>query len=203
MIKYRFLPLAALLLAAAGCDFKETRVGQITLATSAGIPLNGRDGRAELVAGRTEITFKKGSGDRSVSIRVRQPNRPEVQLEAQASGDYTTGNFTLKGSEIGQPVDLLSVRTYAVTGPTERDSTMVENGMQICRVDIAYDPCDENWSVAFRAPTGAELGSFAARSATRCNERHGSPYACYRDPSRDPQMPRVPDFPRSANLKFD
>ena len=46
----RCIPVVALLLAVAGCDFKETRSGTITLtAGSAGIPLNGKAGAATLV----------------------------------------------------------------------------------------------------------------------------------------------------------
>jgi len=209
----RYLPLVAVLLAVAGCDFKETRSGQMTLTGSTGIPLSGLNGSAELVAGKTEITFKKGSDDNSINIRVRQPNRPEIELNAKVAGDYTTGNFTLKGSEIGQPVDMASARAYAITGPRERYTNWENQGSQRCLVEVTYDPCDENWNVAFRALSGAELGSFAARTMTRCNERSNVQF-CHQDPSRD--YPR-PDFPRGgrhgileraseidpANLKFD
>lgn len=209
----RYLPVVAVLLAVAGCDFKETRSGQITLTGSNGIPLTGLNGGAELVAGKTEITFKKGKSDNSINIRVRQPNRPEIELNAKVAGDYTTGNFTLKGSEIGQPVDMTSARAYAITGPRERYTNWENQGSQDCLVEVTYDPCDENWTVAFRAPDGKELGSFASRSANRCNENRRTQF-CRRDPIHD-----RPDFPRGprgrhgiyerasaidpANLKFD
>ncbi len=190
----RSLPLVAVLLAVAGCDFKETRSGQITLtAGSVGIPLSGLNGAAELVAGKTEITFKKGSSDNSINIRVRQPNRSEIELNAKVAGDYTTGNFTLKGSEIGQPVDMTSARASAITGPNQRYTQWEDQGSQTCLVDISYDPCDENWSVAFRAGSGAELGFFASRTATRCNERRSTAF-CRRDPNREPNIP----YPRGG-----
>ena len=95
----RHLPLVALMLVIAGCDFKETRSGQIVLtpAGAAGIPLNGKAGPASVVAGSAELTFKKGSSDKSIALRVKQSGRPDVELEATIAGDYTSGNFTLKG----------------------------------------------------------------------------------------------------------
>lgn len=210
----RYLPLVAVLLAVSGCDYKQTRSGQITLtAGTAGIPLNGKAGPATLVAGSAEVTFKKGSADKSVAIRVKQSGRPDVELEAKVSGDYRTGNFTLKGSEIGQPVDMVSARSFAVTGPRERYSNWEDQGGQTCMVEITYDPCDENWNVAFRSAAGAELGAFSSRKYTHCNERRNVAFC--RPNHREP---RVPDFPRGgprsmtlekaaeidpANFKFD
>jgi hypothetical protein len=210
----RSLPLVAVLIAVAGCDFKETRSGQISLtAGTAGIPLNGKAGPATLVAGSAEVTFKKGSADKAVAIRVKQSGRPDVELEAAVSGDYRTGNFTLKGSEIGQPVDMASSRSYAITGPRERWSNWEDQGSQTCMVEITYDPCDENWNVAFRSAAGAELGAFSSRRYTHCNERRTTAFC--RPNHREP---RFPDHPRGggrhrilenassidpATLKFD
>lgn len=185
----RYLPVVAMLLAVAGCDFKETRSGNITLtAGSAGIPLNGKAGPATLVAGRAEITFKKGSSDKSIAIRVKQSGRPDVELEAPVSKGYESGNFTLKGAEIGQPVDMASARAYAVTGPVERYTTWESQGSQECLVEVSYQPCDENWTVGFKSTSGADLGSFASRTAYRCNEYRRTQF-CRRDP-REPHFPR-------------
>lgn len=193
MINHRYLPLAAVLLAVAGCDFKETRTGQITLTGSAGIPLNGKAGAATLVAGRAELTFKKGSSDKTIALRVKQSGRPDVDLEAAVAGDYRSGNFTVRGSDIGQPVDMTSARAFTTTGPTERYSSWEERGSQTCMVEYSYDPCDENWTLSFRAVGGAELGSFASRTSTRCNERSRESF-CRHNP-RD----RYPDYPRGPH----
>ena len=207
----RAIPLLALLLAVASCDFKETRKGQITL-TGAPISINGRSGPAQLVAGATEITFKKGSSDRSIAIKVKQPNRADVEFEAPVEKGYESGNFTLKGSAIGQPVDMVSARAWTVTGPTERYVDREDRGNQSCLVEVRYDPCDENWTVGFKDASGADLGSFSSRKGARCNEQRGFPYACHRDPIHDrPDFPRGPRsaFHRSildiapANLQFD
>lgn len=187
MKKPLLLLLAAVALAA--CD-SETRKGQITLAGSSNIPLNGRSGAAELVAGPAEVTFKKGSSSGRVLITVRQSGR-EVELEAPVSGDYRSGNFTLRGSEVGQPVDMVSARSYAVTGAPRRYTIIEERGFQRCSVDVTYDPCDENWTVDFKAVNGTALGAFSARSATQCNARRGMPYACWLEPRHD--FPRGPD----------
>ncbi len=178
------------------------------MTSSTGIPLSGLNGSAELVAGKTEITFKKGKADNSINIRVRQPNRPEIELNAKVSGDYTTGNFTLKGSEIGQPVDMSSARAYAITGQTVRYTSWENQGSQECLVDITFDPCDENWDVAFTA-NGKTLGSFSSRYALRCNENRRTQF-CRRDPTREPHFPRGGDrrimqnlIDSGANVKFD
>jgi len=191
----------AVLLAVAGCDFKETRSGLINLTSSAAIPLNGKAGAATLVAGKAEITFKKGSSDNAINIRVRQPGRPEIELEAKVSGDYRTGNFTLKGSEIGQPVDMASARAWAITGATQRYDNWEDQGNQTCMVSVTYDPCDENWTVGFRSASGADLGAFTSRYATHCNERRSTGFC--RPNHREPNFPR--DFPRGGgrNMSFD
>lgn len=211
----RYLPLVAVLLAVAGCDFKETRSGSINLTTgTAGIPLNGKAGAASLVAGSAQITFKKGSSDKSIAIIVKQNGRADVELEAAVASDYTTGNFTLKGSEIGQPVDMASARAYAITGANVRYSSWEDQGSQTCMVEISFDPCDENWTVGFRSVAGVDLGSFASRYAMRCNERRYTSW-CRPNHQHDPR----PDFPRGprgrnvilekasaidpATLKFD
>jgi hypothetical protein len=190
MTKLPLLSLTAFaVLVASGCDFKEKRDGSITLAGSANIPLTDRSGaRAELVAGPAEVTFKKGSADRTVAIRIRQTGRPEVNFEAPVAGDYRSGNFVLRGSEIGQPVDMASSRAYVVTGAPRRETSWVDEGMRRCLVDVTYDPCDENWTVEFRTAAGS-LGTFASRSATRCNEHRGFPYGCM-------QEHPLPDYPR-------
>ncbi|UPT72703.1 MAG: hypothetical protein M0D55_12210 [Elusimicrobiota bacterium] len=205
------MPLIAVLLAVAACDFKETRKGQITL-TGAPIPLNGRAGTASLVAGPAELTFKKGSSDKTIAIIVKQPGRSDVELEAPVEKGYESGNFTLRGSQIGQPVDMTSARAWTVTGPTQRYVTRDDMGNRSCMVDVSFEPCDEGWTVTFKSVNGVDLGAFASRTATRCNERRGMPYACHRDPMDRPDFPRGPrnaSFMKGvsdigpANLKFD
>jgi len=182
-------------LSVVGCDNKETRSGSITLAGAANIPLNDKSGaRAELASGQAEITFQKGSRSGTVAVRVRQPNRAEVNLEAPIGGDYRTGNFTLRGSEIGQPVDLVSARDYKITGGTQRWSNWEDQGFERCLVEYSFDPCDEDWTVTFHAPAG-DLGAFAARTSSRCNERRNQTF-CQPIPGREP---RVPDFPRGPH----
>jgi hypothetical protein len=190
-MKKSLLPLIAVCLAVSACDLIK-RDGTVTLTGGSPIPLNDRNGsRAELVAGPAEVRVKKGDASGTIDIRVRQPGRNEINFSAAVSGDVRSGNFTLRGSEIGQPVDLTSARSYVITGRPQRYSTIEETGFQRCMVDVTYDPCDENWNVTFRSGSGAELGSFASRSAERCNERRGFPYNCHRV-----HEPRIPDHPR-------
>lgn len=192
------LVLVAACLAVVGCDNKETRAGSITLSGAAGIPLVDKSGtRAELAAGSAEITFQKGSKDGTIAIRVRQPGRPEVNIEAPVSGDPRSGDFTLRGSEIGQPVDLVSARRFTVTGGTQRWTNWEDRGFERCLVETTFDPCDEDWTVSFRAAAG-ELGAFAARTATRCNERRSEAFC-----QPNGREPRIPDFPRGGRHALD
>jgi hypothetical protein len=180
-------------LAVAAC--KETRNGSITLSGTAGIPLVDKSGaHAELVAGSAEITFQKGSKNGTIAIGVKQSGRPDVNIEAPFTGNPSNGDFTLKGSDIGQPVDMVSARSYAITGPNERWSNWEDQGFERCLIESSFDPCDENWTVSFRAAAG-EVGAFAAHTATRCNERRYQTF-CQPIPGRDP---RIPDYPRGPN----
>lgn len=190
---------AAACVAAVGCDNKETRSGSITLTGSSNIPLNDKSGaHAELVAGQAEITFQKGSKDHTIAILVKQPGRPDVNIEAPVNGDPRSGDFTLRGSEIGQPVDLVSARRFTITGPNQRWSHWEDQGFERCMIDDSFDPCDEDWTVAFRAAAG-DLGAFAAHTAARCNERHTQAF-CHPIPGREP---RIPDFPRGPHGRLE
>lgn len=191
----RAAPLLAVLLAVVACDF--TRKGSITLAPgSSGIPLAGKSGPATLVAGGAEVTIKKGSGSGTIAIKISQPSRPDAEFEAKVSKGYESGNFTLKGSEIGQPVDMASTRGYTVTGPRQGRTEWSDEGMRNCRVDVTWDPCREDWTISFKSVNGVELGVFASQQSAECNVQRGFPYACM--PNRD-REPRIPDFPRGPH----
>jgi len=173
------LVLVVACLAVAGC--KETRKGTITLTGTSNIPLVDKSGsHAELVAGPAEITIQKGSRNGTIAIGVKQDGRPDVNIEAPFNGNPADGNFTLRGADIGQPVDMASSRGYVVTGPTVRYSDWENMGNERCLVETSYDPCDESWTVAFSA-SGSALGSFAARTASQCNQQRREEF-CQQDP---------------------
>lgn len=198
-MKRSLILLIAAAALAAGCNDKETRNGSITLTGSGRIPLVDKSGaHAELVAGSAQITFQKGSKDRTVDIVVRQPNRPDVTVEAPLKGDPTSGDFVLRGADSGQPVDIASSRRYAVTGPTQRWSNWEDQGFDRCLVEYSYDPCDEDWTVSFAGAAGA-LGSFAAHTPTRCNERRDQAF-CQPIPGREPRIPDIPRGPHGRGL---
>lgn len=189
------LLLAVACLAVVGCDNKQTRTGFITLTGSSNIPLVDKSGaQAELVSGPAEITFQKGSKNGTIAIGVKQSGRPDVNIEAPVNGDPRSGDFTLRGSDIGQPVDMISHRSYAISGPTERWSSWQDQGFERCLVETSFDPCDESWTVAFHGANG-DLGTFAAKTATRCNERTTQSF-CQPIPGREP---RIPDYPRGGH----
>jgi hypothetical protein len=201
------LPLiaVAVCLTATGCDFKLKRDGRVTIVSGASIPLNDRSGsRVERVPGPAEVRVKNGDADRTIEIRVRQPNRSEINFTAPVSGDYRSGNFTLRGSDIGQAVDLTSARSFTITGETRRETYVDDSGFERCIVETTYDPCREDWSVTFRSGAGAELGSFASQSFERCNER-SSRHSCWRtnpNPYPGPGYPRDPRFPRGGGRHY-
>lgn len=187
--------IAAACLAAVGCDVKQTRTGAITLTGASNIPLIDKSGaHAELVAGSAELTIQKGSKDGTIAVTVKQINRPDVNIEAPVLGDIRSGNFTLRASETGQPVDLVSARSYAINGPNQRWNTWEDQGFERCMIEYSFDPCDENWTVTFHAAAG-DLGAFASRTASRCNERRQQ-YFCQPIPGREP---RIPDYPRGGH----
>ena len=195
MKKVSIVLAAVACLAAAGCDNKETRSGSIVLTGAANIPLNDKSGaHAELVAGPAQITFQQGSKKGTIAIGVKQTGRPDVNIEAPVSGDPRNGDFTLRGADIGQPVDLVSSRKLTITGPNQSWSRWEDQGFERCLIVDSYDPCDEDWTVAFRASSG-DLGTFAAHTATRCNERSAQSF-CQPVPGREP---RIPDFPRGPH----
>jgi hypothetical protein len=173
------LALAVACLAVAAC--KETRKGAITLAGPSNIPLIDKSGsHAELVAGPAEITIQKGDRKGTLAIGVKQDGRPDVNIVAPFNGNPADGNFTLRGADIGQPVDMASSRGYVITGPTVRWTEWENMGNARCLVETSYDPCDENWTVAFSA-AGSALGSFAARTASECNQQRFERF-CQQDP---------------------
>jgi len=192
------LVIAVACLAVVGCDNKETRSGSITLSGAAGIPLVDKSGsHAELVAGSADITFQKGSKNGTIAIGVRQPGRPDVNIEAPISGNPTSGDFTLRGSDSGQPVDMVSARRFTVTGGTQRWTSWEDQGFERCLIETSFDPCDEDWTVSFRAAAG-EVGAFAAHTATRCNERRTQSFC-----QPNGREPRIPDFPRGGRHALD
>lgn len=182
MLKNRTsLALVVACLAVAGCNDKETRKGTITLTGASNIPLVDKSGsHAELVAGPAEITIQKGDQKGTLAIGVKQDGRPDVNIVAPFRGNPSDGNFALRGADIGQPVDMTSSRGYVVTGPTVSWSDWESMGNERCLVETSYDPCDENWTVAFSA-SGSALGSFAAKTASQCNQQRRQEF-CQPDP---------------------
>ena len=185
------LVLVVACLAVAGCNDKETRKGSITLTGTSSIPLIDKSGsHADLVGGAAEITIQKGDQKGTLAIGVKQAGRPDVNIVAPFKGNSADGNFTLLGADIGQPVDMASTRDYVVTGPTVRWSDWENMGNERCLVETSYDPCDENWTVAFSA-AGSALGSFAARTASQCNQQRRQDF-CQPDPRIPVPEPQVP-----------
>lgn len=193
MLKFA-VPLAAVLLLA-GCDSDEVRSGRITLSHDAPIPLAGRNGPGELVAGPASVTFSRGSKDDFVVIGIQQPDRPKVEIEVLL-GDHRTGNFKIFGSEIGQPVDIESARTSQVTGEPQQGTRPLHKDGATCRQDISYQPCDETWRITF-SQGSTTLGVFTSRLARQCNvvPVPGSERDCWRDREPHYHYPGYDYFP--------
>lgn len=195
MQKKRIVPLlfAAVLLAACG---EETRNGQLTLAGSQPVRVIDQSGAVmQFVTGPLKVTF--GAESRSKFTAELEQNGRKAKFSG-AMPAYSDWNFTVRGRDIGQPVDLASTRSVALHGPTRTTWGMGGpcgfNGQW--ETEETWQQGTEDWKVAFNdAQTGAALGAFASRTeqsvllGTRdvwCRER----------PMPEPRYPRYPDYPR-------
>lgn len=163
MIKRRFLPLlaAAALLAACG---EETRNGQLTLTGSQPVRVVDQSGASvEFVAGPLKATFGAESS-RKFTVELEQNGR-KAKFSGKIPGGAQDWNVSIKGGDIGQPVDFASTRSVAYYGPVWTSWGMGDpcgmNGRW--ETEQSWQKGREDWKVAFAdAATGAALGAFAS-----------------------------------------
>ncbi|MCX5796818.1 MAG: hypothetical protein NTY77_15090 [Elusimicrobia bacterium] len=141
------LLLAVVMLAACG---EETRDGLLTLAGSGPLKITDQSGKVvEFLAGPTKVVFS-ADNSRKFTVTVSQGQDKQAKFSGQAP--VSDGwNFTLRGKDIGQQVDLASSRNVEFVGRTWR--TMRDgmpcgfNGRMV--VEDTYQACNEDWRVGF------------------------------------------------------
>ncbi|MBI4347770.1 MAG: hypothetical protein HY553_13015 [Elusimicrobia bacterium] len=155
------IALAAVLVA---CG-EETRNGQLTLAGSTPLRIADQDGRTvEFFTGPLKVEFGP-DGSRKVSVKLEQEGRV-AKFSARVSGRNADWNFTIRGNEIGQSVDLASTRKVEYYGPRENrlgnGGSCGYNGTWV--TEETWQRGNEDWKVAFtEAANGSAVGAFASR----------------------------------------
>lgn len=176
------LLVLAAALATTACN-EETRTGGLTLTGSAPLRIADQEGRTvEFFTGPLKVVFDAESG-RKVSVKLEQNGRAaKFTAKIPSRADW---NFTVKGSDIGQPVDLASTRKVELYGPIY---TRIGSGGP-CGFDGTYQTEErwqsgnEDWNVAFSdAGTGQPVAAFKSRREGEsyliesrelwCRERH-------------------------------
>lgn len=156
-----FLIFAAAV-AMTACD-EQVRNGQLTLDGSA--PLRIADqagGTVDFYSGPLKVEFSP-EGGRTVGVKLEQGGRI-ARFTAKVS--RTDWNFSVKGSEIGQPVDLVSERKVELYGPiyarTGTGGPCGFNGTYV--TEERWQSGNEDWSVSFAdAGTAQPVGVFKSR----------------------------------------
>lgn len=194
------LSLTVLMLAACG---EETRNGDLTLTGSAPVRIVDEGGKTvEFGAGPTQVTFSAGSS-RKFTVTVSQGKDKTAKFTGKAPSSDETWNFTLRGRDIGQPVDMASTRDLELYGPVWRRTgdggTCGFNGRWVTEEE--YQDCNEDWKVAFNdAATSASVGSFHARRE-KLSCFLGSRNIYCREEPRPVPMPRRPLVKMDGEIK--
>lgn len=163
------IALALVAFALAGCN-EEKRNGQLTLAGSTPLKIQDQSGKTvEFVSGPLKVVFDP-EGSTKVAIKLEQDGRT-----AKFTGQVPRGadwNFSIRGQDIGQNVDLDSSRKIELYGPITR--TWGTGGH--CGFNGRWETEDEwrkgneDWDVAF---ADSASGKPAARFKSR---REGQDY---------------------------
>ncbi|MDD5629668.1 MAG: hypothetical protein PHU21_11425, partial [Elusimicrobia bacterium] len=184
------LCLAAALIA--GCG-EETRDGQLTLAGSGPIKIVDQSGKVvEFLAGPTKIVFSADKA-RKFTVTISQGQDKQAAFSGQAPA-HDGWNFTLRGKDIAQQVDLASNRKVEYVGRPWR--TIREggpcgfNGRML--VEEEYQACNEDWRVDFADSSNAQPVGFFRSQRDNLTCLIGSHDLYCRDYGPNPPYPHHP-----------
>lgn len=179
-----------------GCD-NETRDGELVLSGATPVRIVDEGGKTvEFVSGPVKAEFSV-ERDHKFTVTMTQGENKQAKFSGRAPQDGGSWNFTLRGKEIGQPVDLASTRSLELYGKTWREiregSFCGRNGRWL--MEEEYQRCNEDWKVAFAdAETSQDVGAFRSRrEGLRC--LLASRYIYCREESFPPQP--IPPRPLS------
>jgi hypothetical protein len=152
--------LLATVAAFAACN-KESRDGQLTLAGSNPLRIADESGKTvEFVNGALKAAFEPGSKDK-VTVSLEQAGQ-KAKFTAKIP-DNRDWNFTLRGKDAGQNVDMASKRTITLTGePKKRYGTGGFCGFDgRWQTEEIWRDGKEDWKVAFAdSQTGYAVAAF-------------------------------------------
>ena len=166
-MKRNILSLTLVVAAAAvltSCN-KETRNGELTLSGPAPVRFVSEGGKiVEFYAGPTKVELSGKSRDK-ITVEVSQGDKKKAVFSGKATGG-DNWNFVLRGKDIGQLMDMTSLRRLDYKGKPW--TTIGERGFCGFRgrwvVEEKLQKCDEDWSVAFSdVNTSLALGAFRSR----------------------------------------
>lgn len=186
--------VAAALLAACG---EETRNGQLTLTGAQPVRIIDQGGSpVDFVGGPIKVVFSADSS-RKFTVSLEQSGR-----KAKFSGRVPYAddwNFTVKGGDIGQPVDFTSQRTVSLYGPVyTRWGTGGFCGFDgQWETEETWQKGNEDWKVSFAdARSGAGLGAFASRVSGKDYLLSSRNVWCRERPRHEPYPGPYPRYPR-------
>ena len=192
------LCLAVVLLAACG---EETRNGLLTLAGSEPLRITDQSGKVvEFAAGPTKVVFSADKS-RKFTVTVSQGQDKQAAFSGQAPAN-DGWNFTLRGKDMGQQVDMTSDQKVEFSGRPWRNirdgGPCGFNGRMV--VEDEYQTCSEDWRVDFADAVSAQpVGTFLSqRSNMTC--LIGSRNLYCRDYGPNPPHPPYPHHPRPRRL---
>ncbi|HAH06312.1 MAG TPA: hypothetical protein DCM05_07255 [Elusimicrobia bacterium] len=193
--------LGVFLLAACG---EETRDGMLTL-TAGPLKLIDQGGAVvEFLAGPTKVHFAASNKTRKFTVTVSQGDAKKATFAGQTP-NYSGWDFTLRGKDIGQAVDMTSFRKVDYVG---RSWTSIHEGGPCgyngrWMVEYEYQECSETWRVDFADSSNLQaVGSFLSKREGRTcllNERN---LYC-RDFGPQPPYPPIPHPPHHLKQAED
>ena len=183
--------LAVLLFAACG---EETRDGQLSLTGSAPVRIVDEGGKTvEFAAGPTKVEIAPGSSNK-FTVTVSQGKDKKAKFSGKAPRNDGDFNFSLRGKDIGQPMDFASARNFELFGQTRRrisdGMSCGYNGREV--VEETWQSCNEDWKVSFNdAATQASVGGFHSRRENESCLIDSRFIYCREEPRHEP-FPRRP-----------
>jgi hypothetical protein len=197
-MKKKVLPVLAAVALMTACG-EETRNGQLTLSGSQPVKIIDQESKkaVEFLSGALKVEFSGDSG-RKVTVKLEQgANKAKFSGKVNHEGGW---NFTVRGKDIGQPVDFASQRSVELYGPVY---TSYGTG-GFCGFDgtwmteETWQKGNEDWKVGFAdTQTGAALGEFKSRLTGKSYLLESRNVWCRENPRRDPYPhPIPPRYPR-------
>jgi len=202
MNKKKMLLGLAVCILAIGCN-DETREGKLNLSGTTPVRIVDEGGKTvEFVSGAVKVEFGAHSGN-TFSVSMEQAGKKaKFSGKVPESSDW---NFTLHGKQIGQLVDLTSLRKVQLYGEKHTQigtgGSCGMNGRTV--TEETWQNGNEDWTVAFNdASNGQSIGNFASRREGQSYLVDSRDLYCRERPEHDRPGPRsIVSTPTSTAVK--